>query len=136
MSVDDLLSDETQGGQTIQQPMQKSYKMEMNRCPNNLSLDEKNPDHMLAIELKRISVDDKIAKKMEDMITEKQKIPNTRFNERVQAQLEKKDMNQVANPKKRFLSGTNLTSQNSFAALGNEIIANIACDMGIDMSFF
>jgi hypothetical protein len=44
-------------------------------------------------------------------------------------------VNQAANPKKRSLSGTTLTSHNSFAALDNEIIADIACDMGIDMPF-
>jgi hypothetical protein len=134
MSEDDMLSDETQGSQTVQQPTQESYKMEMNKCSSNLSLVEKNSEQLSSDGLKMIPTDDKKAEMNEDMITDKQKIHDTRFSARVQAQLEKKWMNQVANPKKRYLSGTNLTSHNSFAALDNEVIANIACDMGVDMS--
>jgi hypothetical protein len=135
MLEDDLLSDETQGSQSVQQPIQDSYKMEKNKCADTLSLKEKNIVQMSSVGLKIIPVDEKTAKMNEVKITEKQKIPDTRYSERVQARLGKKGMNQAANPKKRSLLGTTLISHNSFAALNNKIIADIACDMGIDMSF-
>jgi hypothetical protein len=65
---------------------------------------------MSSVGLKIIPVDEKTTKMNEVKITEKQKIPDTRYSERVQAQLEKKGMNQAANPKKRSLSGTTLIS--------------------------
>jgi hypothetical protein len=130
-SEDDLLSDDTQGSQTVQQPSNEVHKVGLSRCSNSLGLLETNSEQAIDDGEKEVSNEDKIAK----VNSEQQKIPDTRFSERVQAQLEKKELTQMANPKKRSLSGTNLNSYNSFAALDNEKIAEIACDMGVDISF-
>jgi hypothetical protein len=69
----------------VQQPIQDSYKMELSKRTNTLSLKEKNIDQISSVGHKIIPADEKRAKMNEDKITEKQKIPNTRYTERVQA---------------------------------------------------
>jgi hypothetical protein len=67
-------------------------------------------------------------------ITDGQKLPETRFSSRIQAQLEKKQAPSQPPTKKRNLEGTNLSDQNSFAVLGNDDIMNLAIGMGVVIS--
>jgi hypothetical protein len=73
-----------------------------------------------------------VAQGREFKITEAQKIPDTRFSGRIQAQKLEKCQGPTQSPsKKRNLEGTNLSNQNSFVVLGNSDIANIASGMGV-----
>jgi hypothetical protein len=65
------------------------------------------------------------------IITEMQKIPETRFSERVQNQLLKKyNISNQEESRKRSIECTNLSDQNSFALLN---IIDIASGMGVNI---
>jgi hypothetical protein len=65
-------------------------------------------------------------------ITEAQKILDTRFTGRIQAQKLEQCQSPTQFPsKKRNFEGTNLSDQNSFAALGNSDIVDLASGMGV-----
>jgi hypothetical protein len=69
----------------------------------------------------------------EELISQKQQIPDTRFSSRIQNQMLSKGDSQAPS-KKRSLQGTSLTSKNSLAALDNEVIAELANSMGVNVS--
>jgi hypothetical protein len=61
-------------------------------------------------------------------------IPDTRFSSRLQDQLlEKAAKNQQDAGKKKALEGTTLSNHNSFALLDNDMIVNLASEMGISI---
>jgi hypothetical protein len=64
-------------------------------------------------------------------ISDKQKISETRFSARLLEQKVEKTQVKYVSTKKRSLEGTSLSDQNSFAVLNNDVIADIAGDMGI-----
>jgi hypothetical protein len=69
-----------------------------------------------------------------DTITEVQKLADTIYNKRIQDHmLGKKEAHHLPS-QKRSLEGTSLSDQNSFVVLGNDVIAGLAHDMGVDVS--
>jgi hypothetical protein len=48
--------------------------------------------------------------------------------------LKKGEGQQLHSPEKRDLEGTSLSTHNSFAALSNKLIVDLAMDMGVDIS--
>jgi hypothetical protein len=70
----------------------------------------------------------------EQRINAKQRLPESRFSERVYNQMLEKHGVVKHQGKKRTISGTNLNSQNSFVVLSFDAISSLAHDMGLDVS--
>jgi hypothetical protein len=66
------------------------------------------------------------------VVSDKQQIPGTRFSSRIQDQMLEKAKVQD-NKKKIPFEGTSLNDQNSFVILGNDDIAALANDMGVEI---
>jgi hypothetical protein len=67
-------------------------------------------------------------------VFEKQLIPDTRFSSRLQERLLEKVENQQKEDVKKGLWKVNLTCKNSFSLLDNELLVNLAADMGVEVS--
>jgi hypothetical protein len=63
-----------------------------------------------------------------------EKLPESRFSERVYNQMMENYGVVKPQGKKRSISGTNLNAQNSFAVLSFDNISCLASDMGVDIS--
>jgi hypothetical protein len=137
-SEDDMLSDELHEGCDDQKVASAKLNIGLVRCSELIMQQTEKKaieGENLAKEKEMEDKTDVVVKSQALIISEKQKLPETRCSARVEQQwLDKIQEKQKSASRKRSLEGTNLSSKNSFAVLDNEYIASIAFDMGVSIS--
>jgi hypothetical protein len=140
-SDDELFSEEAQESETIGEKDEDSNQLGLIMLNCSGSRLNKKPFVMLhevengcALRDNVVLVEKEVNSGVNQQITNKQRLCETRFSERVCNQVLKKQETIKSQSKKRSLSGTNLNYHNSFAVLSNDNIACLACDVGVDIS--
>jgi hypothetical protein len=140
-SDDELFSEEARESETIGEKDEDSNQLGLIMLNCFGSRLNKKPFVMLhevengcALRDNVVLVEKEVNSGVNQKITDKQRLCETRFSERVCNQVLKKQETIKSQSKKRSLSGTNLNYHNSFAVLSNDNIACLACDVGFDIS--
>jgi hypothetical protein len=130
---DDLISNEGQGSQPSKDG--SSLQVGLVKCPNIVAHREeiRDVEKEVLLEISKSMHMDGEALPRELVISDRQRLPETRCSSRLEQRLVSKTLTNQAG-KKMVAEGNMISTHNSFAALDNECIASLASEMGINIA--